>query len=390
MAPSHRPVVRSRPARAVRRRHVLTRLTAAGVFCALAYAGLTGGAFGPTSDLAETLPPKIELVAASLSYSGTDPVITGSVDHLFDTASFTGPNRAEKTDRVRPQVDPLAISRSFEEVRMRLAALRVGPADPTDLGQSRLADAAIDGPKGEEEAGPRMSVAAINPATAAALDAIAGTRPITEAPAVAGATGDVEAGPRTEIASVDPSTAAALEAIDGIAPQMSVPTPAVASEQLAYARATAPVTGGFASGTKVEVSDKELWCLASAIYFEARGESYRGQVAVAQVVLNRVKDHRYPDTICGVVYQNQNRRNSCQFSFACDGIPETINDQKSWAQAEDIANRYTSGELYLTEVGDATHYHATYVRPAWAPRMNKVTQIGLHVFYKFKRGWLFG
>ena len=89
----------------------------------------------------------------------------------------------------------------------------------------------------------------------------------------------------------------------------------------------------FATGQVIAVSDKELWCLATAIYFEARGESYRGQVAVAQVVLNRVKDHRYPDTICGVVFQNQSRRNSCQFSFACDGIPETINDSKSWAQA---------------------------------------------------------
>jgi spore germination cell wall hydrolase CwlJ-like protein len=111
---------------------------------------------------------------------------------------------------------------------------------------------------------------------------------------------------------------------------------------------------------------------------------------VAQVVINRVKDHRYPKTICGVVYQNQTRRNSCQFSFACDGRPESINDPKSWAQAEEITNKVTSGELYLTEVADATHYHASYVRPAWAPRMQKVTQIGLHIFYKFKRGWLFG
>jgi spore germination cell wall hydrolase CwlJ-like protein len=349
MAHPHRPEVRSRPARAVRRRHGLTRFLGVGIFCALAYGGLTGDALGPAGDLAESLPPEVDLIAASLSYSGADPVITGSVDHLFQTASFTGPNRAEKTDRVRPAIDPLAISRSFEEVRIRLAALRAGPADPTDLGQSRLADAAIAGPTGDVEIGPRMSVASINPATAAALDAIA-----------------------------------------GIAPQISIPTPALASEQLAYARANAPVTGGFASGKAIEVSDKELWCLATAIYFEARGETYRGQVAVAQVVLNRVSDRRYPDTICGVVFQNQHRRNSCQFSFACDGIPESVNDRKSWAQAEDIAKRYAAGELYLTEVGDATHYHATYVRPAWAPRMQKVTQIGLHVFYKFKRGWLFG
>jgi spore germination cell wall hydrolase CwlJ-like protein len=318
------------------------------MFCGLGYAGLTVGAFGPASDLADALPSDVALVAASISYSGIDPVITGSVDHLFDTASFTGPNRAEKADRLRPVVDVLAVSRSFEEVRIRLAALRAGPADPTDLGQSRLADTAIE------------------------------------------PTGDVEIGPRMSVASLDPSSTAALDAIAGIAPTSALPMPVMASEQLAYARANAPVTGGFSSGSAMQVSDKELWCLATAIYFEARGESYRGQVAVAQVVLNRVKDHRYPDTICGVVFQNQSRRNACQFSFACDGIPETVNDRQSWVQAEDIASRFTAGELYLTEVANATHYHATYVRPAWAPRMTKLTQIGLHVFYKFRSGWLFG
>jgi spore germination cell wall hydrolase CwlJ-like protein len=348
MALSHRPVARMRPAKAVRR-HPFARFLAVGIFCGLSYAGLTNGAFGPANDLAQALPAKVDLVAASISYSGVDPVITGSVDHLFDSASFTGPNRAEKSDRLRPPVDVLALSRSFEEVRTRLASLRGGTVDPAVMGQSRVADIGAN-EADDAEAGPRMSVAAIDPATAAALDAIAGIAPS-----------------------------------GGGAPQ-----PAVASEQLAYARATAPVSGGFSSGTSVAVSEKELWCLATAIYFEARGESYRGQVAVAQVVLNRVKDHRYPETICGVVFQNQNRRNSCQFSFACDGIPETINDRTAWLQSQDIAKRFTAGELYLTEVADSTHYHATYVRPAWAPRMNKITQIGQHIFYEFKRGWQFG
>ncbi len=198
-----------------------------------------------------------------------------------------------------------------------------------------------------------------------------------------------EIGPRMSVASLGP-VSGALSAIDGIAPQSAVPTPVTASQQLAYARETAPVTGSFGTGESMEASSKEMWCLATAVYFEARGESYRGQVAVAQVVLNRVKDHRYPSTICGVVFQNQSRRNACQFSFACDGIPEAVTERKPWEQAEDIAKKVVDGELYLTEVGDATHYHATYVRPAWAPRMQKVTQIGLHVFYKFKRGWLFG
>lgn len=342
---SHQPVAPSGPARAVRRTKPITRFLAVGIFCALTYSGLTAGAFGPASDLAETLPAQVDLVAASLAPVGVDAVTTGSFDQMFKSASFTGPNRALKTDRVRPKVDALALSRSFEEVRVRLAALR---SDPADLGQSRLAEMNIP------------------------------------------ATGDVEIGPRMSFASLGGSGASALDAIAGIAPEMKTPMPVAASEQLAYARAQAPVTGGFATGQPIEMDDKELWCLATAIYFEARGESYRGQVAIAQVVQNRVADRRYPKTICGVVFQNQNRRNSCQFSFACDGQPEVISDKKSWAQAQDIAKRFADGELFLTEVGKATHYHATYVRPAWAPRMVKLTQIGLHVFYEFKRGWLFG
>jgi spore germination cell wall hydrolase CwlJ-like protein len=355
MALSHRPV-RSRPVRAVSRGFVAAKVMAAALVVPLAYVSFAGGAFGPASETSGE-PGRVadvEVARASLNYSGVDPVITGSVDHLFASASFTGPNRAAKTDRVRPTVDAMTIAQSFEEARLKIAALRM-PNDPAALGQTSIADAGAEG----TEAGPRMSVASLHPNAAAALDAIAG---------------------------IAPSTDATIGA-DGVTMPDAVP------EQLAYARATEPATV-----TELELqgepmaglSDRELWCLATAIYFEARGESYRGQVAVAQVVLNRVKDHRYPNTICGVVFQNQNRRNACQFSFACDGIPETITERRPWDQAEDIAGKVTRGELYLTEVGEATHYHATYVRPAWAPRMTKVTQIGLHVFYKFKRGWLFG
>lgn len=355
MVLSHRPVVRSRPVRAVSRGIVLARTLAMAIVAPLAYVGLAGAAFGPgsaplgTMGLPGSQVQPVAIAQASLSYSGIDPVITGNVDHLFDSVSFTGPNRAAKTDRVRPAVDALAISKSFEEARLQIAALRA-PADPAALGQSSFAQADA----APNEAGPRMSVAALHPNAAAALDAIAGIAPKSD------------------------------ETLSGVTLPEAVP------EQLAYARATTPAIGSATRGDAMEVSDKELWCLATAIYFEARGETYRGQVGVAQVVLNRVKDHRYPDTICGVVFQNQNRRNSCQFSFACDGIPETVTEREPWVQAEEIASKVTAGELYLTEVGEATHYHATYVRPAWAPRMTKLTQIGLHVFYKFKSGWLFG
>ncbi len=102
---------------------------ALGFVASLTYLTCASGAFGPAGDLpsVDASAPQIELAKASLSYSGADPVITGSVDHLFATASFMGPNRGEKSDRYRPAVDVLAVSRSFEEVWVRLAALRASP-----------------------------------------------------------------------------------------------------------------------------------------------------------------------------------------------------------------------------------------------------------------------
>ena len=102
-------------------------------------------------------------------------------------------------------------------------------------------------------------------------------------------------------------------------------------------------------------------------------------------VMHRLHHPIYPKDICQVVYQNQQMRNACQFSFACDGIPEVVNDQKAWAQAKDIAKGVIVGNLYVTEVGYATHYHATYVRPDWAGTMQKMQKIGHHIFYQFKR-----
>jgi spore germination cell wall hydrolase CwlJ-like protein len=137
-------------------------------------------------------------------------------------------------------------------------------------------------------------------------------------------------------------------------------------------------------------SRKEKKCLADAIYFEARGEPELGQIAVAQVVLNRLKNPAYPNTICGVVYQNKHRRNRCQFSFACDGIREYISDKASWAEAQALAKRVMEDDktLYIKDVGASTHYHATYVRPRWARHMTKKEKIGRHIFYQtFKGGW---
>ena len=133
---------------------------------------------------------------------------------------------------------------------------------------------------------------------------------------------------------------------------------------------------------------KEQRCLAEAIYFEARGESEDGQVAVAQVVLNRVKNPSYPDSICGVVYQNRHKRNRCQFSFACDGIKDRIASPGAWSTAQRLAREVLDGKRYSKMVDASTHYHATYVNPRWAKAMAKRGQVGLHIFYKtYAGGW---
>ena len=135
-------------------------------------------------------------------------------------------------------------------------------------------------------------------------------------------------------------------------------------------------------------SAREQQCLASGIYFEARGESVKGQAAVAQVILNRVRNPSYPKTICGVVYQNEDWRNRCQFSFACDNIRDRVNSQYHWRIAREVAMAVTAGKIWLPQVGSATHYHAVYVRPKWAKTMEKVGRIGLHVFYRtYGGGW---
>lgn len=133
-------------------------------------------------------------------------------------------------------------------------------------------------------------------------------------------------------------------------------------------------------------SPAEQQCLASGVYFEARGESVKGQAAVAQVILNRVRNPAYPKTICGVVYQNEDWRNRCQFSFACDRIKDKVNSQYHWKIARDVAMAVTAGKIWLPEVGSATHYHAIYVWPRWARSMEKVGRIGLHVFYRTHGG----
>ena len=122
-------------------------------------------------------------------------------------------------------------------------------------------------------------------------------------------------------------------------------------------------------------------CLARAVYFESRSESDLGQLAVAKVILNRVKSPDYPKSICGVVYQGSGSRNSCQFSFACDGLPDDVKQPGAWSHAKTIAQRAIAGDPAIAMMGSATNYHADYVKPKWAKAMRKLARIGHHIFY---------
>jgi spore germination cell wall hydrolase CwlJ-like protein len=125
-------------------------------------------------------------------------------------------------------------------------------------------------------------------------------------------------------------------------------------------------------------------CLTEAIYFEARGEAVRGQIAVAQVVMNRTFSGFYPNTVCGVVYQNKHRHLACQFTFACDNNPDVVREPDMWDRAKKIAKAMLDGQIWLPEVGKSTHYHAYYVRPSWVSEMTRMYRFGVHTFYRPK------
>ena len=138
----------------------------------------------------------------------------------------------------------------------------------------------------------------------------------------------------------------------------------------------------FGALSEKEFRARELRCMATAIYFEARGETVRGQVAVGQVIMTRVRSNFYPNTICGVVFQGQWNRNACQFSFACDGQTDAPKEAHEWKVALDVARDVISGKAFLPEIAEATHYHAVYVHPDWIKEVKRIKQIGVHIFYK--------
>ncbi|MBJ7485261.1 cell wall hydrolase [Brevundimonas sp.] len=133
------------------------------------------------------------------------------------------------------------------------------------------------------------------------------------------------------------------------------------------------------------VPDNDVECLTQAIYYEARNESEEGQAAVAEVVINRSKTRGYPSKICEVVYQRNSR--TCQFTFTCDGsIGRSPVSMTAWTRAERIAREVYAGQAQPLLPASSVNYHANYVRPSWGRRLERVRQIGAHIFYGAARG----
>ena len=136
----------------------------------------------------------------------------------------------------------------------------------------------------------------------------------------------------------------------------------------------------------VVVDERDIICLSKNIYFEARGESVEGQIAVAHVTINRVRHKKFPNTVCGVVYdakkwEEHPIRNKCQFSWYCDGKSDEIHDWKTYNQITNVARKVMLGE-YEDNTGGSTFYHANYVSPDWSQHMSLAVVHDSHIFYR--------
>jgi hypothetical protein len=197
----------------------------------------------------------------------------------------------------------------------------------------------------------------------------------------------------TSCASADVSLSTSSDPTGGIGAVMATEHVAMSSVPTGRLRAisqgeveAADGAGAFYSRAWLEARPEpaggpEWECLATAIYFEARGETLQGQAAVAEVILNRVESPDFPDTVCGVVNEGSDRRHACQFSFSCDGKPDRPRDALAFKLAGRIADYLLQGGARTLTHG-ATHFHARRVEPGWARADSATTRIGRHVFFR--------
>lgn len=173
---------------------------------------------------------------------------------------------------------------------------------------------------------------------------------------------------------------------DALEPEALPPDEArLINEHVPFASVVGPVARPFIFAGSALSRDRAIDCLASAMWYEA-GEGEEGQLAVAQVVLNRVRHPAFPNTVCGVVFQGSERRTGCQFTFTCDGALS----RRPSAAAFLLAERRAMAMLYgvtFARVGLATHYHTDWVHPAWSAQMDKLSQVDTHLFFRWRGAW---
>lgn len=173
-----------------------------------------------------------------------------------------------------------------------------------------------------------------------------------------------------------------MAALPSVAPSMSDAAFYAVVENAVTLAGDGRLADRFKSLSADEIA-RERKCLAQAIYFEARSEGAMGKLAVAEVVLTRVEDRRYPGTICGVVFQGSHLATGCQFSWTCDGLSDRPAENRAWKRSKALAAYVMLDVQWERITGDATHYHANYVSPYWAPTLEKTTQVGKHIFYRW-------
>ncbi|AVO39817.1 cell wall hydrolase [Pukyongiella litopenaei] len=153
--------------------------------------------------------------------------------------------------------------------------------------------------------------------------------------------------------------------------------------QEAPAPAPGPVTYSTAwLDAQPRAAGDDNWkCLSEALYFEARGETVKGQFAVAEVIMNRVASNSYPNSLCGVIRQGTGKKFQCQFTYTCDGHKEVIREKKAFERVAKVARAVIDGAVEDLTAG-ATHYHTSAVRPRWSRTFTRTAQIGVHMFYR--------
>src|SRR5512146_818835 len=193
------------------------------------------------------------------------------------------------------------------------------------------------------------------------------------------------------LAAPNPTTGPAAQAAPPAPPPLILQN--VAPQQALKVNSEIPLMSGpnpaaspFVFSGSAAARTQAMNCLASAVYYEAGNQDADGERAVAQVVLNRVRHPAFPNSVCGVVYQGSTRPTGCQFTFTCDGSLAREPDADGWRRAWKVAEDALSGDVYAP-VGWATHYHADYVLPTWAPSMAKNAIVGAHLFYRWPGGW---